>query len=295
MTFVTSLPRACIAYTLAALLSLTAAIANEAKVEVKRYPLTGVIREVKASEGVLVVRHDAIPDFMPAMTMEFIVSPGDAAIAKAGQAIRAELVQEGDDFRLEKIWPADPTTSSKIETASKAIVQDTMSRGRSAFREVGESVPEFTLLDQEGNVVDSNRFRGKQVLLNFIFTRCPIPNMCPAAVARFQQVQSLAKENEITNFELVSISLDPEYDTPGVLKEFALQRMIDTSNYTLLTGPDLAVKSLLRQFGVLTNLKGDLLNHTLATLLIDEKGKIIHRVDGSTWNPNDFAQRLRKP
>jgi protein SCO1/2 len=261
----------------------------------KRFPLTGEILRVDAARQELRVKHAEIPGYMPAMTMDFTVSLGDATVAKVGQKIRAELVELPDgEFRLEKIWPADPAANGAVEAAAKTLTQETVTLGRKAYREVGERAPDFTLYDQDARVVESRRFRGKQVMLNFIFTRCPVAKMCPAAVARFQQTQRLAREKGIGDLELISFTLDPEYDTPGVLKEYAIQRVIDTSNYSLLTGPQMAIKSLLEQFGILTELKGDLLNHTAATLLLDETGRIIHRADGSEWDVNEFVGKMRK-
>ncbi len=262
----------------------------------KRYPLTGEIVSVDAEKNVLVVKHEEIKGYMPAMAMEFIVSLGDAKLAKAGQRIRAELVEQADgDFRLEKIWPASAAEVAKIEAAANALTQETVAMGRAAYREIGERAPQFSLFDQDGRVVESQRFRGKQVMICFIFTRCPVAKMCPAAVARFQQAQKLAREAGVTDLELISFSLDPEYDTPGILKEYTIQRGIDTSNYSFLTGPQMAIKSLLQQFGILTEMQGDLLNHTAATLLLDETGRIIHRADGSEWDVKEFVGRMKKP
>jgi protein SCO1/2 len=261
----------------------------------KRYPLTGEILSVDAEKNVLRVKHEKIEGYMPAMTMDFAVSLGDAKLAQAGQRIRAEMVEAGDgEFRLEKIWPASAAEVAKIEAAANALTQETVTLGRGAYREIGERAPQFTLFDQDGRVVESQRFRGKQVMINFIFTRCPVAKMCPAAVARFQQTQKAAREAGVNDLELISFSLDPEYDTPGVLKEYTIQRAIDTSNYSFLTGPQMAIKSLLQQFGILTEMQGDLLNHTAATLLLDETGRIIHRADGSEWDLKDFVGRMKK-
>ncbi len=106
--------------------------------------------------------------------------------------------------------------------------------------------------------------------------------------------QKLAAEAGAKDIEFVSITLDPTYDTPGVLKDYAVQRGIDTSNFSFLTGPEAAVRDLLTQFGVIAELKGDLIQHTLATLLIGEDGKIVHRADGSVWEPKEFVARMRK-
>lgn len=261
----------------------------------KRFPLTGEILGIDAAQNVLTVRHEEVKGYMPAMTMEFSVTPGDAANAKVGQRIRAELVTEGNgDFRLEKIWVDDAAQKAAVDAASKALVQDTVARGNGAYREVGEAAPDFTLYDQDGRVVDTARFRGKQIMLNFIFTRCPVPTMCPASVARFQQTQRQAREAGVKNLELISVTMDPAYDTPGVLKTYTTARGIDTSNYSFLTGPESAIKSLLAQFGVLVSFQGELLNHTLATVLIDEHGRIVHRVDGSRWEPKEFIDKMKK-
>ena len=269
--------------------------AGRGEPEEKRYALTGEVVSADAGRRVLVVRHDQIAGLMPAMTMEFAVSAGDAALAKPGQRIRAELIPSAKgNWRLEKIWPDDRATAAAIATQAAALRQDTLIRGTSAYREVGEQIPSFALLDQEGRVVASARFQGKQVLLNFIFSRCPVANMCPLSTAKMMATQKLARDAGVRNLELVSITLDPAYDTPGVLKEYAAARGIDTGNFSFLTGPESAIKDLLKQFGVIAEFDGELLKHTLTTLLIDENGRIIHRADGSTWEPRDFVEKMRR-
>jgi protein SCO1/2 len=259
-----------------------------------RHPLTGEIVKVDAARQALLVHHDKIPGFMPAMTMEFKVSKADFANAREGQRIRAEMVDKGEDYWLEKIWPDDSVTKTTLDAAANALAQDTAVRGKEAYREIGESLPGFTLLDQEGRTVSGNRFRGKRVVLNFIFTRCPVATMCPAATLRMSQLQKAAREAGVTDFELVSISMDPEYDTPGILREYAEARGLDTSNWSFLTGPDAAVRHLLAQLGVIREFEGATIKHTLATVLIDDQGRIIHRVDGSAWQIEDFVRRLKK-
>lgn len=259
-----------------------------------RHPLKGEILQADAERTVLIVTHDEIKGYMPAMTMEFRVTRADVANAKPGQRIRAELVERGGDYFLEKIWPDDTVTVSTLDAATRALAQDTTLRGNGAYREIGESLPAFTLLDQEGRAVPASRFRGKRVVLNFIFTRCPIATMCPAATLRMSQLQAAARAAGAADFELVSISLDPEYDTPGVLRDYAEARGLDLSNWSFLTGPDAAVRHLLAQLGVIREFEGATIKHTLATVLIDESGRIIYRADGSVWQVDDFVKRLKK-
>lgn len=258
------------------------------------YPLTGEIVEVIPERKVLVVRHDEIPDYMPAMTMEFAVSSGDLANASVGQQIRARLIESEGIFRLERIWPVDRTADGIIDQSGRRLMEDTVIRGSKSFREIGETLPGFALYDQNGKVFRVDRYRGRKLVLNFIYTRCPAPEMCPAATRRMIRLQAAANEAGIEDFDLISITLDPDYDTPGVLRQYAEGHEIDTSNYSFLTGPETAIANLMEQFGILVDPKAGFSSHTLGTILVDASGTIRHRVFGSTWMVSDFLDRLKK-
>jgi protein SCO1 len=261
----------------------------------RRFPLRGEVLSADLGRKVLVVRHGEVPGYMPAMTMEFPVSAGDAAASRVGERIRADLVVGRDGAaRLEGIWPDDKASLDSVDAAARMLRQDTFEKGGSAYREVGDAVPHFALYDQDGRVVDSARFHGQQVMLNFIYSRCPLANMCPASTMKMVSSQKLAKESGLTNVEFVSITLDPAYDTPGVLKQYAADRGIDTGNFSFLTGPEAAIRDLLTQFGVIAEFKDGILNHTLATLLIDERGRVAWRADGSDWEPKQFVERMHR-
>lgn len=264
-------------------------------------PLAGRVVSVIAERGTLLVEHDEIPGYMPRMTMEFEVGPGDLALAKEGASLRATLVEAGEGrFRLEGVWWQDAVSEGAVQKAASQLREDTGIRGRGAYREVGENLPDFALYDQNGKVAEAGRWRGRQIMLNFIYSRCPIATMCPLSTSKMMETQRLAKAAGVANLELVSITLDPEYDTPGVLREYAMARGIDTSNFSFLTGPESAIRDLLKQFGVLAELDGQtesavpIIKHTLATLLIDEAGKIAWRADGSQWSPKEFVEKMRR-
>ncbi len=271
----------------------TGAAGGAAKAE--RHPISGRVVSVLKERGTLLLDHDEIAGYMPRMTMEFKVGAGDLALAKEGAALKAILVEEQPgEFRLEGVWWADQAGDAVVRQAAAALREDTSIRGRAAYREVGEMLPGFALYNQNGEVVSAAKWRGKQIMLNFIYTRCPIATMCPAATAKMLDVQGKAAEAGVKNLELVSITLDPEYDTPGVLKEYADARGIDTSNFSFLTGPESAIKDLFKQFGIHTEMEGPVLKHTLATLLIDEQGRIAWRADGSQWTADEFVARMKR-
>ncbi|MBE2213934.1 MAG: SCO family protein [Opitutaceae bacterium] len=260
------------------------------------WPLTGEIIGINLERRSLLVTHDEIKDFMPPMTMEFVVSDGDLAIAKEGQRIRARLVQRGDEYFLEQIWPDDAATAAAIAAGAEALAKETAALNKRiyTFRDLGEQAPTFTLYDQDARVVDMNRFRGKKIVLNFIYTRCPVATMCPAATLKMTQLQQAAREKGLSDVELISISLDPNYDTPGVLREYANARGIDTSNFSFLTGPEAAVQNLLRQLSITSFFEEGVIKHSLNTIVIGPDGKLVYRNDTEKWTPAEFLEQLQK-
>ncbi len=257
------------------------------------YDIRGEIVGLDLPRRILLIHHEEIPGYMPAMTMEFTVADVDLSTLREGQRIAARMGAPVDGvFPLTGFRVLDPLQDQAVVGAALALRQDTHTRGRYVYREVGEPVPSFTLYNQDGRAVAFDHFRGKRVVLNFIFTRCPVATMCPAATARMMALQAAAKKAGIANLELVSISFDTAYDTPPVLKAYATARGIDTSNFTFLTGPESALRDLLAQFGLIAQPGDNIFKHTLATLLIGADGKILHRIDGSTWSPDDFLSRL---
>jgi protein SCO1/2 len=255
------------------------------------HPIRGEIVGLDLPRQVLLVHHEEIPGYMPAMTMEFSVAGLDLATVRAGQRLTATMGLPVDgifpltDFKLLNS-PADQA----VAAAALALRQETFTRGKNSYREIGEAVPSFTLYNQDGRAVSFDTFRGRRIVLNFIFTRCPVATMCPASTAKMMALQAAAKAQGIANFELVSISFDSAYDTPPVLKKYATERGINTTNFSFLTGPERAIRDLLAQFGIIAEPGENIFKHTLATLLIGADGKILHREDGSNWLPNDFLK-----
>ncbi len=257
--------------------------------------IRGVVVASDASALSLRLRVSApVPAGIPEGETVVGVGPGDAALGYVGRPVRGRLTKGDSGWRLEKVWPADPVAERVVADVAAQLRRDTVARGRKAYRELGEYLPPFALYNQRGEVLQPAALRGKRVILNFIFTRCASPTMCPASTAKMAQLQKLVKEEGISNVELVSISFDPAYDTPGVLRFYADSYGIDGANFQFLTGPEETVRDLMRQFGVLTVQENGTINHTMATLLIDANGKILYRRDGSVWTPAEFIERLRK-
>lgn len=258
------------------------------------HALRGQVVSVDAARNTLLVHHEEIPGFMPSMTMPFSIVGADAGSFKEGDRISASLVSAKDgEYHLESLRVIDPLKDQIVDASALALVQETAARGQGAFREVGEKVPSFTLLDQDNQVVSIENFRGKRVVLNFIYTRCPVASMCPASTAKMMALQAEAAKRGIKNLQLISISLDPAYDTPAVLKQYSKARGIDNANFAFLTGPEKAVRNLMVAFGILAVPDGNLYKHTQSTVLIDESGKIVFRADGADWRPEQIVRMLQ--
>lgn len=260
------------------------------------YPIRGEIVGFDAPRGIVLIHHEEIPGFMPAMTMEFTVAGVDIASLREGQLIAARMgITDDSVYPLTEFRIIKSVDEQRVTASAQNLRQDTHARGKRAYREVGEAAPSFTLYNQDGRAVSFENFRGKHVVLNFIFTRCPVATMCPASTARMMALQAAAKKAGVSNLELVSISFDSKYDTPPVLKAYAEARSIDTTNFSFLTGPEGAIRDLLTQFGVIAEPGENVFKHTLATLLIGPDGRIIHRADGSAWSPEEFLRFLPPP
>lgn len=257
------------------------------------YALRGEILRLDPGRRTLLVHHDEIPGYMPAMTMEFTAPGTDFATFRPGQFLTARLVESAPgEFRLDDLHLVPLPADRVIAAAAEALRADTTTRGRSAYRKLGEPVPSFALYNQDGAVVRFDQFRGQRVVLNFIFTRCPIPTMCPAATAKMIALQTAAKRAGHRDLHFVSISFDAAYDTPAILKKYAADRGIDTTNFSFLTGPESAIADLLRQFGVVTIPRENLYLHTVSTILIGADGKLLFRTEEPDWEPEDFLSRL---
>lgn len=249
-------------------------------------PLAGVVQAVDPEARRLTLQVDG-----EARTVT--VSQGDATVYAPGDRIRGDLVPQGDDERLQTIWPDNPDTEGTIRNLGLRLQRDTLRRRSKVFRNVGEYMPAFALYDQNGDLFLSEALKGNYVVLNFIFSRCPMPDMCPAATERMKELDELLDAAGYADVRLVSVTLDPAYDTPGIWTTYAADKGIDTSRHSLLGGPAQIVEDLKKQLGVLSEPDPvQVVKHTMSTALIDPTGQIIYRVPGSFWSAQDFLERI---
>ncbi|MFP6899412.1 MAG: SCO family protein [Opitutales bacterium] len=224
------------------------------------------------------------------------VTRGDAAYLEAGDVCRATVIDfSGNVFRIGSIWPAGPGLMEHLEQANLNLRRDVQRRGRGAAREVGALIPDFAVLDQDGELLDSSFLEGKTTLINFFFTRCPNPLMCPAATQRLQVMLEQASEAGLTNLQVLSLSFDPEHDAPGILKDYAQAYQLDETRFRLGTGPRQALDDLRALVGIATRKDPKLvIDHTFRIVVVDRDRRILTEILGPAWSVENTLARIRK-
>lgn len=228
-------------------------------------------------------------------TEVFKVGIGDAGIDYTGRRIRAEAAKYGGNWNLEQVFPLDGAGAKGMADVNRRLRQETATMSRRKFVRQGDNLPNFGMINQRGEFVQIRELQGRAFVMNFIFTRCQVPTMCPASSTRMSDLQDQAREEGLDQLDFVTITFDPAFDSPGILALYAEGYGIETDNFHLLTNSDTQViEDLLRQFGILTMEEDGTINHTMATLLVDQNGRVAFRKEGSKWTVKEFLKEAAK-
>jgi protein SCO1 len=245
----------------------------------RHYTLIGrVISKVPATRTVI-VDHEEIPGFMAAMTMPYAVADGvDLSGIEPGDRIRADIdVKPDGQYSLDRIAVTDSSHREKAPKETKQLWP-------------GQEIPDVELVNQDGKTVRLSGFRGKTLLLTFIYTRCPMPNFCPRLSSLFASVnRELAKSpKEYERTQLLSVSIDPKYDTPPVLRKYGLAYLNEDAKgfaHWQFTAPSPEnLRKLADAFGLIYVEEDNQISHTMSTVLIGPDGKL-----AKTWIMSDWT------
>ena len=256
----------------------------------------GRVGEVLSDAGSLRIEltQSASAELVAGDTVEFQVGAGDLEIGYAGRLIRAEAVYYSKAWHLERVFPVDGIGAKAMVDINKQLHNATSMMSRRKSVREGDYIPNFAMIDQHGDFLQIRNLRGKPFVMNFIFTRCQAAKMCPASTTRMSDLQDAARDAELEGLHFVTITFDPEFDSPGILRQYADGYEIEHDNFHLLTATQTLVDDLLRQFGILTMDEDGTINHTMATLLIDANGRVAFRKEGSTWSVNEFIKEAKE-
>jgi protein SCO1/2 len=253
-----------------------------------RLPVRGMILSVDSSAHAVLVSHRDIPHYMPAMTMQFPVhKPADLSTLYPGAQVEFKLVSRKAGSYIENLRLVGG--SAVIEDQGDRIILPPNSDKVA----VGAAMPDFSLIDQLSRPVRLSDLRGKVVAVDFIYTRCPLPDVCPRLSANFARLQSRFQPKMGSDLALLSITIDPQYDTPQVLERYG--KIWNTKEgWRLLTGPDAAIEVVARRFGMNYWPEEGLITHTSETGVIGRDGKLAARVDGSSFTPAQLGDLIQR-
>lgn len=251
-----------------------------------------VLAEARSLELELTASED--PELAVGSRQIFRVGAGDLAIGYADRTVKANAEFYADRWNLEQVFPVDGLGAKAARDVNERLHRATASLSRRKFVRQGEYIPNFAMIDQRGEFLQIRQLQGRPFVLNFIFTRCTVPTMCPASSSRMAQMQDAAREAGMVDLQFVTITFDPEFDTPGILNQYADGFGMEGDNFYLLTSGPAVVEDLLRQFGILTMDEDGTINHTMATLLVDANGRVAFRKEGASWTVESFMEAAAK-
>lgn len=271
---------------LAAISILSLACRPAASGPEERYPIKGKVVSVDKRGSTVTIAHEDIPGLMDAMTMPFDLKDRRLLDQLAeGDRVQATLVIAGLRSWLEEVVvtreTVDPSSLGKAETWVEP--------------KPGDEVPDFKLVDQNGKRFGFHQYRGRIVVLTFIYTRCPLPDYCPLMTGNFSEIEKTLESDPESSPKtyLLSITVDPEYDTPKVLREYAAAHSAGSARWDFATGSKDEVKQVATYFGMQYWREGDQVIHGLRTAIIGADGKVVKLYRGNEWKPDDIVTELK--
>jgi protein SCO1 len=269
-------------------LLLLAACSSEP--QARQYELRGQVTGLAAEKAEVTIRHENIRGFMPAMTMPFKVSDRSLLDGIApGDLVHATLNVTDDDAWLSAL--------AKIGSAPLQEA-DLLASARVPLLESGAPLPDEVFVDQDGTERSISSFFGKALVITFTYTRCPLPMFCPLMDRNFAAIQKAAAADPALHgrVRLLTVSFDPAYDTPEVMKAHAASLGADPGVWTFLTADEETIDRFAGAFGVTILRTGDGpadITHSLRTVVADEEGRIVSVRRGNEWTPTQVLDDLR--
>ena len=269
-----------------AALAAPAAVSGEV-----RYPVSGMVLRVDPASRTFVVSHAAIAGFMDAMTMPFEVR--DAGMLKGlvpGAIVEFTLLVGHDAAYADRIRvrryesvEQDPLTARRLAIVKRAAGL------AAAPLPIGAPVPEFSLVNQAQQPVSLSSLRGRVIAVNFIYTRCALPQFCLRVTNNFGVLQKRFADRLGRDLVLLTITFDPQRDTPAVLARYASRWTADSKTWHFLTGPVGEVRRVCSQFGVDYFPDEGLMNHSLRTAVLDRSGRLVASIEGNGYTPEQLG------
>jgi protein SCO1/2 len=260
----------------------------------QRFAVTGLVISADPAKHIVEISHEAIPRYMPAMAMPFHVEDrSEVGHLKPGMRVSFTLVVgEQSSYIVDVREKPYNSQERDPDQARRLAVLDSALRGKRSEIAVGATVPDFSLTDQNRRAITIRQFRGKVVVVTFIYTRCPLPDYCLRLTNNFGKVQKRFQERMNKDLVLLSVSFDPDHDTPEVLAKYAASTNSVAEGWHFLTGARPAIREVCNEFGMNFWPDEGLFTHSLHTVLIDRDGRLIVNVEGNQFNASQLGDLI---
>ncbi len=257
------------------------------------YQAKGVVQEIKAEARSVVIKHEEVPNYMAAMTMPFDVKSADELRdLQPGDAVSFRIVVAGDDAWIDQIkkLSAAPKLSELPQNGQFRVTRDVEPL------KVGDLLPNYHFTNQLGQAVSTAQFKGQALAFTFFFIRCPYPTFCPLMSKNFSDTQRklLALANGPTNWHLLSVSFDPEFDSPEALKSYARPYNCDPKHWDFVTSDLVEITALADQVGENFWHEGPSITHNLRTVVVDAQGRIQKIIPENKWTSDELVAEIVK-
>jgi protein SCO1/2 len=238
----------------------------------------------------VIVDHEPVPNFMPRMTMPFRTLPGDSVtFLRNGDAVAFRMIVTKDStYILDLRRIAD----SELETNEMPTA--VLPASAAPMVTVGDRVPPASLINENGETFTLTSFQGKALALTFIYTRCPLPDFCPLLTTKFGQIERLAGSQFGDRAALLSITMDPEYDTPEVMRSYKRRSTRDGKNWTFATGSSRQIETVSRLFGLYREGASGMWDHNIVVILIGPDGRIAETWRSQDWTAEDIVASMER-
>jgi protein SCO1/2 len=251
------------------------------------YAVRGVVQAIPPDLHHATIKHEAIPGYMAAMTMDFSVRDTNALAQLApGDEITFTLVVAADDDWIENIQRIGK--SAVTGPPGWHIAEPELA--------VGDPLPDAEFTSELGQKIHFSDFRGRAVAFTFFFTSCPLPEYCPRMNKNFFEARKilLADTNAPSNWQLLSISFDPDVDQPRLLANYAgIYRGLNPAHWLFAVASTNTLASLAPPLDFRFWRENASLSHNLRTVVLDVGGKIFKQFDGNDWTPEQLADAIR--
>jgi protein SCO1/2 len=257
------------------------------------YSGRGIVLQLSSDRHTATIRHEQIPGYMAAMTMDFTVKDTN----------ELHQIVPNDEITFDLVVQTNSSWIEHVQFQSHHVGGGDITNGTYLFHvpsdelKDGDPLPDADLMTENGDLIKLSDFRGRALAFTFFFTSCPLPDYCPRMNRNFTEARQLldAETNSAAPWQMLSISFDPGFDQPQILAGYAtFYRGQDTNHWLFCAAPTNSLTILAPSLGLMIMRDTNGITHNLRTVVVDPRGRIFRQFDGNQWTPRELADAITR-